>query len=159
MPPRYKPSKTAAAFEKFKNAINPEKMFRRARSAPKARSIYVNTPLPESMFDKKGRVPKADLYATNQSITSKYTVITFVPRNLFEQVSRSCLWRFQGGREGREGRRGGGGQRRSTFPLSSAFSLLVRVLLLALQVTIICIRALISTWMECPAPRKAKGRG
>ena len=89
MPPRYKPSRSAALWSSFKNKINPERIFSSKRSLPKARSIFVNTPLPDEAFDKKGKVPKQDLYATNQSITSKYTVITFVPRNLFEQVSTS----------------------------------------------------------------------
>ena len=53
-----------------------------------ARSIYINEPLPESMFDKKGRVLKEHKYPTNQNITSKYTIITFLPRNLLEQFRR-----------------------------------------------------------------------
>jgi hypothetical protein len=86
----------------FKNKVNPERMFSSKRSLPQPRSIYVNTQLPPESFDKKGRVPKENLYATNQSITSKYTVITFVPRNLFEQVSP---WPGQLARAGGRGRR------------------------------------------------------
>lgn len=86
MPPRYKPSKTAAFFENLANNINPERLFRRTRSPAQPRSIYVNTALPPSTYDKKGRVPKDKQYATNQTLTSKYTIVTFLPRNLFEQV-------------------------------------------------------------------------
>jgi phospholipid-translocating ATPase len=38
--------------------------------------------------DKKGKAMRDRIYPTNQNITSKYTVITFLPRNLFEQFRR-----------------------------------------------------------------------
>jgi len=66
------------------------------------------------MLDKKGKVPKHNLYATNQSITSKYTIITFVPRNLFEQVSSSFISMASQGGQGKgekRGEEGGGGAR------------------------------------------------
>lgn len=55
-----------------------------------ARQVYVNTPLPTGpeWRDKKGGIVRDKVYPTNQNITSKYTVITFLPRNLFEQFRR-----------------------------------------------------------------------
>ena len=44
--------------------------------------------LPEDYMDHNGKVKKEHVYATNQIITSKYTVLTFVPRNLLEQFRR-----------------------------------------------------------------------
>jgi phospholipid-translocating ATPase len=52
------------------------------------RSVFVHESLPEGYFDKKHRPKKDHLYTTNQVITSKYTVITFLPRNLLEQFRR-----------------------------------------------------------------------
>lgn len=40
------------------------------------------------MFDKKGRVLSVHKSPSNQNVTSKYTIITFLPRNLFEQFRR-----------------------------------------------------------------------
>lgn len=39
-------------------------------------------------MDKKGKVKKEHMYHTNQVVTSKYTVLTFLPRNLLEQFRR-----------------------------------------------------------------------
>ncbi|KAJ1870683.1 phospholipid transporting ATPase [Coemansia sp. RSA 990] len=51
------------------------------------RSVYVNTPLPASAFDSRGRPPQ---YAPNQIRTAKYTVLSFVPKNLLEQFRRAA---------------------------------------------------------------------
>jgi phospholipid-translocating ATPase len=92
MPVRYKPSKTAAVFEKLGRKLNPTRLFQRARQPAQARSIYINSALPNEFYDKKGKVVKEKQYPSNQTLTSKYTVITFLPRNLFEQVRRlPCL--------------------------------------------------------------------
>ena len=40
------------------------------------------------MLNEKGKVLKGHKQPTNQVITSKYTIITFLPRNLFEQFRR-----------------------------------------------------------------------
>jgi phospholipid-translocating ATPase len=48
------------------------------------RNIYVNMTLPQSEYDDKGR--RIDhRYASNLVRTAKYTPISFVPKNLFEQ--------------------------------------------------------------------------
>jgi phospholipid-translocating ATPase len=65
-----------------------EDIFNRPRPVGPPRSIFVNQPLPESFYDKKHRVLKDHVYTTNQIITSKYTIITFIPRNLLEQFRR-----------------------------------------------------------------------
>lgn len=61
-----------------------------ARTSPpgQPRTIFLNAPLPADYYDKKGRVKKEYVYPTNQVITSKYTVFTFLPRNLLEQFRR-----------------------------------------------------------------------
>lgn len=66
MPPRYKPSKTAAFFRNLQSKLDPTKLFARKRLPPRPRSIYVNLPLPAESFDKKGKIPKADHYSSNQ---------------------------------------------------------------------------------------------
>jgi len=88
MPPRHKPSKVAKFFEDFQTALNPARLFQRKARPAKPRSVYINQALPAELFDKKGKVPKAALYTSSQVVTSKYTVITFLPRNLLEQVRR-----------------------------------------------------------------------
>lgn len=63
-------------------------MFITKRKPSPARSIYVNEPLPADYIDKKGKVKKENVYHTNQVVTSKYTILTFLPRNLLEQFRR-----------------------------------------------------------------------
>ncbi|OAD71346.1 hypothetical protein PHYBLDRAFT_96072, partial [Phycomyces blakesleeanus NRRL 1555(-)] len=48
------------------------------------RNIYVNTKLPQSEYDHKGRIIDRH-YANNRIRTAKYTILSFVPKNLFEQ--------------------------------------------------------------------------
>ncbi|KAI9029999.1 hypothetical protein CLU79DRAFT_695464 [Phycomyces nitens] len=48
------------------------------------RNIYVNTKLPQSEYDHKGRIIDRH-YANNRIRTAKYTLVSFVPKNLFEQ--------------------------------------------------------------------------
>lgn len=67
---------------------NVESLFSRKPSPKIKRSIYVNEPLPNDYFDRKGRVKKEHVYNTNQVLTSKYTIFTFLPRNLLEQFRR-----------------------------------------------------------------------
>jgi phospholipid-translocating ATPase len=58
------------------------------------RSVYVNLPLPASDLDKGGE--PAVRYARNKVRTSKYTLITFIPRNLLEQFHRVANIYFLG---------------------------------------------------------------
>ncbi|KIK63428.1 hypothetical protein GYMLUDRAFT_41114 [Collybiopsis luxurians FD-317 M1] len=50
------------------------------------RNVYVNHPLSHSELDQNGE-PMAR-YERNKVRTSKYTIITFIPKNLFEQFRR-----------------------------------------------------------------------
>ncbi|KAF5371423.1 hypothetical protein D9757_010009 [Collybiopsis confluens] len=50
------------------------------------RNVYVNHPLSNSELDQDGE-PTAK-YERNKVRTSKYTIITFIPKNLFEQFRR-----------------------------------------------------------------------
>ena len=52
------------------------------------RTVFINENLPDDYFDNKHRVKKEHVYSSNQVITSKYTIITFLPRNLLEQFRR-----------------------------------------------------------------------
>ncbi|KZT35488.1 phospholipid-translocating P-type ATPase [Sistotremastrum suecicum HHB10207 ss-3] len=74
---------------KFLNRFTIEALFGRSHRPRHPRSVYVNQPLPDSFFDpKKGKILKEHVYLTNQVLTSKYTIITFLPRNLLEQFRR-----------------------------------------------------------------------
>ncbi|RPD56361.1 phospholipid-translocating P-type ATPase [Lentinus tigrinus ALCF2SS1-7] len=70
--------------------FNVEALFARKREPGPPRTVFVNQPLPDHYYDPKKRhkVLKEHVYCTNQVITSKYTVITFLPRNLLEQFRR-----------------------------------------------------------------------
>lgn len=56
------------------------------------RRVFVNLPLPEYELTSKGK-PK-NVYVTNKIRTSKYTIISFVPKNLFEQFRRPANMYF-----------------------------------------------------------------
>jgi len=64
------------------------KLFTRKAAPGQARTVYVNEDLPKDSLDAKGKLDKKHIFATNQVLTSKYTVITFLPRNLLEQFRR-----------------------------------------------------------------------
>ncbi|KAJ1308767.1 hypothetical protein OPQ81_004457 [Rhizoctonia solani] len=68
--------------------FNVESLFSRAPPPGEPRTVYVNQELPKEMFDAKGKILKHHKYAANQVVTSKYTILTFVPRNLLEQFRR-----------------------------------------------------------------------
>ncbi|KAG2019851.1 phospholipid-translocating ATPase [Coprinopsis cinerea AmutBmut pab1-1] len=65
-----------------------EDLFSKKREPGPRRTVFINENLPDSYRDSKGRVKKDHIYATNQVITSKYTILTFIPRNLLEQFRR-----------------------------------------------------------------------
>jgi phospholipid-translocating ATPase len=69
-------------------AFNVEDLFVKKKEPGPRRTIYINEDLPEDYHDQKGRVKPEHVYATNQVLTSKYTIITFIPRNLLEQFRR-----------------------------------------------------------------------
>ncbi|TDL24691.1 phospholipid-translocating P-type ATPase [Rickenella mellea] len=77
----------AAWYDKFA-AFNVESLFVRPRKSGPARSVFINEDLPSDYFGAKGKVKKEHVYTTNQVVTSKYTIITFLPRNLMEQFRR-----------------------------------------------------------------------
>ena len=82
-------SKLGAWYTKLAD-FNVESLFARRREPGPPRTVYVNHPLPDDYYDpkKKHKVLKQHVYASNQVITSKYTIITFLPRNLLEQFRR-----------------------------------------------------------------------
>ena len=63
-------------------------LFARKRPLGPPRTLYVHESLPQGNFDTKGKVNREHVYATNQLITSKYNIVTFLPRNLLEQFRR-----------------------------------------------------------------------
>ena len=69
-------------------AFNVENLFVRKRQPGPRRTVYVNQNLPDDYRDIKGRVKPEYIYTSNQVITSKYTIFTFLPRNLLEQFRR-----------------------------------------------------------------------
>jgi phospholipid-translocating ATPase len=69
-------------------AFNVEELFVKKKEPGPPRTIFVNQDLPPDFLDNKGRVRPEHVYTTNQVITSKYTILTFVPRNLLEQFRR-----------------------------------------------------------------------
>ncbi|KAG6843812.1 hypothetical protein H0H87_000218 [Tephrocybe sp. NHM501043] len=69
-------------------AFNVENLFVRKREPGPRRTIFINENFPADYHDNKGRVKPEHVYGTNQVITSKYTIVTFLPRNLLEQFRR-----------------------------------------------------------------------
>ncbi|KAL0946504.1 hypothetical protein HGRIS_012720 [Hohenbuehelia grisea] len=69
-------------------AFNVEELFVKKRPPGPPRTVFVNEHLPDDYLDHKGNVKPEHVYVTNQVITSKYTIITFLPRNLLEQFRR-----------------------------------------------------------------------
>ncbi|KAF8237713.1 phospholipid-translocating P-type ATPase [Tricholoma matsutake] len=65
-----------------------EEFFSHKRPPGPPRTVYVNENLPGHYLDKKARTKPEFIYTSNQVITSKYTIITFLPRNLLEQFRR-----------------------------------------------------------------------
>ena len=61
----------------------------KGKAKPAARrSLYVNLPLPSNLLNLKG--DPIVRYVRNKVRTSKYTIITFLPKNLFEQFRRAA---------------------------------------------------------------------
>ncbi|KAF8623323.1 hypothetical protein AX15_006401 [Amanita polypyramis BW_CC] len=71
------------------SAFNVASLFSRERPATQPRTVFVNRPtLPSECFDRRDRPKPEYVYIPNQVITSKYNLITFIPRNLLEQFRR-----------------------------------------------------------------------
>jgi phospholipid-translocating ATPase len=64
------------------------KIFSREHVPGPPRTVFVHEELPPEYFTPKGRVKDDYVYVTNQVITSKYTIFSFIPRNLLEQFRR-----------------------------------------------------------------------
>ncbi|EJD02206.1 phospholipid-translocating P-type ATPase [Fomitiporia mediterranea MF3/22] len=69
-------------------AFNVESLFAKSKQVGPPRTVFINEDLPQDYFDQKGRIKKEHVYKTNQVVTSKYTIVTFLPRNLLEQFRR-----------------------------------------------------------------------
>jgi len=67
-------------------------LFKRPPPPRTKRTVFFGQSLPDESynFSKKGKktIQRKNVYATNQVVTSKYTIFTFVPRNLLEQFRR-----------------------------------------------------------------------
>ena len=67
-------------------------LFQRAPPPKTARTVFVQEDLPLDYYNvkKNGKktIKRSYVYPTNQVVTSKYTVFTFLPRNLLEQFRR-----------------------------------------------------------------------
>ncbi|KAG9288261.1 hypothetical protein G9A89_021292 [Geosiphon pyriformis] len=67
-------------------------IFKSRRPQALARQVFVNGPLPKTKLDAKGR--PAHVYVTNKVKTSKYTLLSFIPKNLYEQFRRVANFFF-----------------------------------------------------------------
>ncbi|KAG6833085.1 hypothetical protein H0H87_011496 [Tephrocybe sp. NHM501043] len=81
-------SKPAKSWYSRVASFNVESLFSQKRQPGPPRTIYVNENIPEHHFDRKGKPKPEFVFTSNQVITSKYTIITFLPRNLLEQFRR-----------------------------------------------------------------------
>jgi phospholipid-translocating ATPase len=77
-----------AWYDRLISSFSIEDLFVRKRPPGPPRTIFINEPLPKEYYDKKHKVLREYQYHSNQVITSKYTLITFLPRNLLEQYRR-----------------------------------------------------------------------
>ncbi|CAG8499976.1 11543_t:CDS:10 [Ambispora leptoticha] len=73
----------------FLDKIN---FWQRRKPQALARQVFVNEPLPKSKLDAKGR--PVQKYVTNKVKTSKYSILTFIPKNLYEQFRRVANFFF-----------------------------------------------------------------
>ncbi|KAF9532854.1 hypothetical protein CPB83DRAFT_846485 [Crepidotus variabilis] len=86
-PPRGSKSWLAHWYDRF-SAFNVESLFSRKRPIGPPRTVFVHEPLPQEYLNSKGKVDRSHVFNSNQIITSKYNIITFIPRNLLEQFRR-----------------------------------------------------------------------
>lgn len=81
------PNRFVALYRRVKS-FSVEDLFSRKREPGPPRTVAVNQPLPDQYLDHRGRVKREYVFSSNQVISSKYTIITFLPRNLLEQFRR-----------------------------------------------------------------------
>nr|CAG8470519.1 11811_t:CDS:10 [Entrophospora candida] len=62
------------------------------KASKKERKVHANLELPKTDIDHKGN-PRIK-YVTNKIVTSKYTIWTFLPKNLFEQFRKAANMYF-----------------------------------------------------------------
>ncbi|KAJ3576870.1 hypothetical protein NP233_g101 [Leucocoprinus birnbaumii] len=96
IPPAAKRASGLAGLYDRVAAFNVEDLFVKKRQPGPPRAVFVNQDLPQDYYDHRSRVKKEHVYTPNQVITSKYTIITFVPRNLLEQFRRIANMFFLG---------------------------------------------------------------
>ena len=89
MPADDEPQQRKSLYARFRD-FSIGDLFERKRVPGPPRSIFVNQPLPQEYYDPKKphKVLKQYRYTPNQVITSKYTILTFIPRDLLEQFRR-----------------------------------------------------------------------
>ncbi|KAH8827405.1 phospholipid-translocating P-type ATPase [Flagelloscypha sp. PMI_526] len=90
-----KPNPIVQVYERI-TSFDLAKLFSTKREPGPPRTIYVNEPLPASWIGSRGKVRKEHRYISNQVISSKYNIFTFVPRNLLEQFRRIANLFFLG---------------------------------------------------------------
>ncbi|CAG8488568.1 5169_t:CDS:10, partial [Diversispora eburnea] len=76
----------AISNEELKKYKRTETKIKNRPTTGKRRIVYANLPLPQDKIDGKGR-PNIK-YVSNKIVTAKYTLWTFVPKNLFEQFRK-----------------------------------------------------------------------
>ncbi|CAD6900941.1 unnamed protein product [Tilletia controversa] len=85
----------AATQQKQSDPIEGPSLRKGKRKAPKRRRVYLNMPLASSET-RKGTTDPTVVYPRNKVRTSKYTLLTFFPRFLFEQFRRIANIYFLG---------------------------------------------------------------
>ncbi|KAK7015491.1 hypothetical protein VNI00_019121 [Paramarasmius palmivorus] len=90
-----KTNRIAAIYSKLE-AFSVESLFVRKDRRAKKNHLHQPRAAGGILDHKKKRVKREHVYTTNQVITSKYTVITFLPRNLLEQFRRVANVFFAG---------------------------------------------------------------
>ncbi|KAJ1924627.1 hypothetical protein IWQ60_005074 [Tieghemiomyces parasiticus] len=88
---RWRPAPRSTGAANPANQDDTEINITRIASRPEGatdRTVYVNLPLPREACDEHGQ-PR-QVFTSNQIRTSKYTLATFIPKNLYEQFHRAA---------------------------------------------------------------------
>ncbi|TRM59263.1 hypothetical protein BD626DRAFT_508757 [Schizophyllum amplum] len=89
-------SKQSNTLSVWRERLSIERLFGPKQRRVEPRTVFVHEALPKDFHDHRGRVLKQHVYTPNQIISSKYTLITFLPRNLLEQFRRIANLFFLG---------------------------------------------------------------